>query len=208
VSLTSPGSIPRGWYPDPGGERQWRVWTGEQWSEMTRPYGEPASPAATLVENLPLLRALHRVARYGVVALFAGLGIVVSVLAHWPGTAHPTSSVVAATGLDAGLALLIIGTVSYAVGVRALVGRWTLVAIVPGVNVIALSGLVQERLIGRFMMRRMVSEALLLALFAAQGHAQPWLGIVPAYVALNHLISVQSLTARLAGTATPPASAP
>jgi hypothetical protein len=208
VSLTSPGSVPRGWYPDPGGERQWRVWTGEQWSEMTRPYGEPAQPVTSLVESLPLLRALHRLARYGIVALFAGLGIVVSFLAHWPGTAHPTSLVVAMTGFDAGLALLIIGSVSYAVCVRELIGRWTLVALVPGVNVVAASGLVQQRLVDRFMVRRMVSEAALLALFAVQGHAQPWLGIVPAYVALNHLLSVQTLSSRLAGAATTAPGAP
>src|SRR5271155_4319368 len=70
VSLSS-APVPSGWYPDPSGARQWRVWTGTQWSELTRPYGEVA-PAPSIATDLSLIQALHRLVRYGA----PGLGVV------------------------------------------------------------------------------------------------------------------------------------
>ncbi len=207
MSLTSPGSAPPGWYPDPGGQRQWRVWTGTLWSEMTRPYGEPIEPTS-LVGSLPLINALHRLVRYGIVATFGGLGLVVSVLAHWPGTSQPTAALVAATLCDTGAALVIIGSVCYAFAVRALEGRWTAVAFVPGLNMLAASGLVTSRIGGRSALRRVVAEAVLLGLFIAQSHAHPWLGVAPALVALDHARWTQALVERLTGRAIPQPAAP
>jgi len=85
MSLPTSRGVPPGWYPDPGGARQWRVWTGTTWSELTRPYGAPVLEVP-LSSSLGLVNSLHRLTRYGVVDLYAGIGLIVSMLAHWPGT--------------------------------------------------------------------------------------------------------------------------
>src|SRR5271156_4433898 len=77
VSLTSSSTVPPGWYPDPGGARQWRVWTGSTWSELTRPYGPATAPAAApatpgVASSLALIDGLNRLVRYGTLALFTG----------------------------------------------------------------------------------------------------------------------------------------
>ena len=198
MSLTPTDSSPPGWYPDPSGERQWRVWSGTRWSNVTRPYGDPVAPVS-LAASLDAVRALHRLVRYGVVAVFAGLGLVVSVLAHWPGTAHPIGEPIAAVLSDTGVALFAIGTACYAFALRALQGRWTLVAFVPGANVVALSGLLTQRVGGRSPLVRVTSEVVLLALFVSQSHTQVWLGIAPALVALDHARWSDALATRLSG---------
>ena len=198
MSLSSPDSPPPGWYPDPSGDRQWRVWSGTRWSNLTRPFGEPVVPTS-LATSLEAVRALHRLVRYGVVAVFAGLGLVVSVLAHWPGTAHPMGEPLAAILSDTGVALFAIGTACYAFALRALKGRWTFAAFVPGVNVVVLSGLMTQRVGGRSPLVRVTSEIILLALFVAQSHAQVWLGVAPALVALDHARWSDALATRLSG---------
>lgn len=67
MSSPSPSTVPPGWYPDPSGERQWRVWTGMQWSDLTRPYR--ASAATSVANDLALITALHRLVRYGIVGV-------------------------------------------------------------------------------------------------------------------------------------------
>ena len=202
MSVTSADSPPPGWYPDPGGERQWRVWSGERWSNLTRPYGEASRPS--LAASLDAVQALHRLVRYGVVALFAGLGLVVSVLAHWPGTAHPMGQSLATVLSYGGVALFAFGTVCYAFALRALEGRWTIFAFVPGVNIVALSGLMTLRVGGRSPLVRVTSEIVLLTLFVAQSHSQVWLGIAPALVALDHARWSDALARRMSGpTLTP-----
>jgi hypothetical protein len=211
VSLTSPSTVPPGWYPDPSGARQWRVWTGSTWSELTRPYGAaaPAAPAVappSTSSSLELIDAINRVVRYGIAALFVGLGLVVSVLAHWPGTAHPTPLWFAMAALDTGIGLLAIGSACYAVAARTLQGRWTLEALVPGVNVVIVSALVTQRLGGRSPLWRVASETILVAIYVTQSHADPWLGIAPALVALDHMRWTGALLDRLVATPATPAA--
>ena len=202
MSLTPSNTIPPGWYPDPGGARQWRVWTGTTWSELTRPYGEPvvATPVAV---SLPLIDALHRLLRYGIVAFFAGLGLVVNVLAHWPGTAKPTPFWFASTALELGIGLLLIGSLCFSFAARQLEGHWTIEAFLPGINVLVVSGLVTQRLGGRSPLWRVVTETVLLALFIGQSHTELWLGVAPALVTLDHMRWTSALVDRLAG---PPAT--
>ena len=188
TSATSPA--PPGWYPDPGGERQWRVWTGTEWSDTTRPYDAPRAATATYGSAPAYLR------RYGVVSLFAGLGLLVSVLAHWPGTAHPSPAWFALAASDLAIGLLTLGSVLYALGARALLGRWTPMAFVPGVNVLFVSGLLGEVLEGRWPARRVVAEAVILTLFVAGAHAQAWLAVAPVLVGLTHLGALGALDAR------------
>ncbi|MDE3064376.1 MAG: hypothetical protein KGJ36_01745 [Acidobacteriota bacterium] len=197
--MTSPPEpVPSGWYPDPGGERQWRVWTGREWSSATRPYGERATPGAA-VESLHLVTAVHRLVRYGVVAVFAGLGLLVSVAAHWPGSAHPMDAGVATTLLSAALAMLAIGVVTYALAGRELVGRWAPSLLVPGVNVLVVSTLVSSHLGERGALRRMGVDAALLALFVLQSGAHPYLAVIPAMVTFDLTTALERLGHQLVG---------
>ena len=203
MSLSAPGFVPPGWYPDPGGGRQWRAWNGTTWSDLTRPYGA-ATTTSTPGDSLALVQALDRLVRYGVGAIFAGLGLVVSVLAHWPGTAQPVPTWFAITFSNAGVAMLFMGSVLFAFAARALDGRWSAGALVPGLNVVVVAGLVHHRLSGRSPWRRVATETLLLAFFVTQSHLHPWLGVIPMVVALEHLVSTRALLEQVCG---PPASA-
>lgn len=197
VSLTPPSTVPPGWYPDPSGARQWRVWTGTGWSELTRAYGEPVASTSVL-SSLPLIDALHRLLRYGIVTFFAGLGLVVNVLAHWPGTAKPTPLWFASTALDIGIGLLVVGSLCFSFAARQLEGHWTIESFLPGINVLVVSGLVTQRLGGRSPLWRVVTETVLLALFIGQSHSELWLGVAPALVALDHVRWTSALVDRLA----------
>ena len=182
-------SVPPGWYPDPAGARQWRVWTGVQWSQVTRSYGDPVTtlartPMPSIVDDLSLIQALHRLVRFGIVGDFAGMAVIVSVVAHWPGTAHPTPQWFALTAIDVGIALVLVGTALFAVAAKELVGAWTPWAFLPGINLLVVNGLVTKRL-GAKPVRRVASEAVLMALFISQFHAEPWLAIAPVVVAVG-----------------------
>ena len=124
--MTSPTTnpAPPGWYPDPAGERQWRVWTGRDWSVVTRSY-DPEQPSPPIAESLGLVTATQRLVRYGVATVFAGLGLVVSVADHGRGSAHPIDTTLATTLLALAVALIVLGTAGYAFAGRELAGRWT-----------------------------------------------------------------------------------
>jgi hypothetical protein len=179
----SPTPVPSGWYPDPSGERQWRVWTGRDWSELTRPYGELA-PTPNIAADLPLIQALHRLVRYGIAGDFAGMSILVSVLAHWPGTAHPVSEWFAVAACNVAVALVLIGSACFAFAARELEGHWTPWAFIPGVNLFAVNAIVTKRL-GGHPLRRVGAEAVLMVLFVVQFHAEAWLCVAPAIVAVG-----------------------
>jgi hypothetical protein len=196
VSIQSPSTIPPGWYPDPGGVRQWRVWTGVMWSELTRPYGD-RSQSPSIVGSLELIGALRRLTKYGIVATFAGLGLLVNALAHWPGTHQPTPLWFAMTASDVGVALLVAGWVAYALAVRELEGRWTPFAFLPGVNVFVASGLVTERLSARSPTRRILTELLFVAIFVGADHTDPWLGAILGLAALSQMQWTNSLIEQL-----------
>ena len=188
--------VPPGWYPDPGGSRSWRVWNGHDWTEVTRPFGERITATGSLV----VLPALHRLARVGVVAFFAGLGLLVSALAHWPGSATPSTRWFALIATDLATALLIFASVLYALSARALGGRRALAA-VPVFNVWYLSVLVDTRLRGPVVARqRVLGEVILLALFVLASHLQPWLAVAPAFVAFQHVSNLGELQERLSGS--------
>jgi hypothetical protein len=157
------------------------VWTGTQWSEATRPYGEPEK-TTRFATNLVLAQTMRRVLHAGVVGVVGGLALLVSVLAHWTGTAHPAPRWFLLIALDVAVALLIIGSVVCAFAVKELKGRWSLEAFLPGVNLFFASALVARRL-GRNQSWRVLSEVILLVLFVISLHADPWLAIGPMIVA-------------------------
>ena len=181
MSFQALSTVPPGWYPDPSGSRQWRVWTGTQWSEATRPYGEPEEPTR-VVANLMLAQTMRRVLRSGIVGVVGGLGLLVSALAHWTGTAHPAPRWFLLSALDVAVALLVIGSAVCAFGVKELKGKWSLEAFLPGVNLFFASALVAKRL-GRNQSWRVLSEVVLLVLFVMSLHADLWLAIGPMIVA-------------------------
>jgi len=199
VSLSSPYDVPPGWYPDPSGARQWRVWTGATWSEVTRPYGENgAAIAPRFATSLPLVLALRRVLSIGIVGVLGGLGLLVSVLAHWPGTAHPTPEWFAVVATGVASLFLVVGSVVCAFGVKELEGRWSLEAVIPGVNLFVASVLVTRRL-GSRRMWRIVSEVILLAIFVVSSRNDLWLCAGPVIVAYIESTWFNALIERLSG---------
>lgn len=201
----STAPVPSGWYPDPSGARQWRVWTGTQWSELTRPYGNEA-PAPSIVPDLSLIQALHRLVRYGIAGDFAGISILVSVQAHWPGTAHPVSEWFAVAACNVALALVLVGSACFAFAARELEGHWTPWALIPGVNLFAVNAVVTQRLGGQ-PLRRVGAEAVLMALFVVQFHAEPWLCVAPVIVAVGQSRWITTLIDHLLISSAPTSSA-
>jgi Protein of unknown function (DUF2510) len=173
MSLPSSSTTPPGWYPDPSGERKWRVWTGTSWSELTRPYGELASNDS-IAPSLGLIQALSRLTRYGVLAVFAGLGLMVNLLQHWPNTKHPVPMWFAVTASNTAIAMFIIGTLCFAFALKELEGKWTVASFIPLVNVMVTSSLIAERL-GSKGLRRAFAETLLIAIYIVQSKTQPWI---------------------------------
>lgn len=200
MSLSTSTDVPPGWYPDPSGSRQWRVWTGAAWSELTRPYGD-AVETPRFATNLALVQALRRVLGAGVVGVVGGLGLLVGVLAHWPGTAHPAPEWFALAASNTAVALLFVGTVVCAFGVKELKGHWSLDAFLPGVNLFIASALVTQRL-GRLRAWRVVSEVVLLVVFAMSSRNDLWLFGGPMIVAYVETSWIGALIDQLNGPST------
>ncbi len=198
--MTSPATSPAppGWYPDPAGERQWRVWTGRDWSVVTRSY-DPEQPSAPIAESLGLVTATQRLVRYGVATVFAGLGLVVSVADHWPGTAHPINATLATTLLTVAVALIVLGTAGYAFAGRELAGRWSPILVVPGVNVIVVSSMISRRLGEVGPLRRAAANVALLALYVLESRNYPYLALLPALVSLDLMTSLTRMRSQLLG---------
>jgi hypothetical protein len=199
VSTSATNPIPPGWYPDPGGAREWRVWTGTAWSQVTRPYGEPVD-TPRLATSFSLLLALRRVQNVGIVGVLGGLGLLVSVLAHWPGTAHPTPEWFAIVASTVAVAFLAVGTAACAFGVKELEGRWSLAAFAPGVNLFIASALVNRRL-GIRPAWRIISELALLVVFVLSSRDDLWLCVGPVIVAYLESTWFSALIDRLSGRA-------
>jgi hypothetical protein len=164
---------------------------------VTRPYGDTKTPAR-LGANLSLVQALGRVWSVGVVGVVGGLGLLVSVLAHWPGTAHPTPEWFAQVASSTTVAMLAIGSLVCAFGARELRGHWSIDAFIPGVNFLLVSALVAQRL-GRQSFVRNVADVVLLTAFAASSHADVWLGLAPMIVAFTQTLWVSALLDQLKG---------
>ncbi|MHB2029412.1 MAG: DUF2510 domain-containing protein [Acidimicrobiales bacterium] len=202
MSTTSSQMVPPGWYPDPAGSRQWRVWTGEKWSEMTKPYGETRANTS-LVVNVSLAQSLRRTATFGVLGVIGGIGLLVSVTSHWPGTVAPTSTWFAYVASGVAIALLVIGSVVSTFAVYDLRGRWTIDAFVPVVNLFVVSSLVSTRL-GRPAALRLGSDVILLVVFALSSHANVWLGVAPVIVAFSQSMWIHALIDQLIGAQSTP----
>jgi hypothetical protein len=197
--MPEPTRVPPGWYPDPTGERQWRVWTGSMWSTTTRSFDTPTAPATRRVAEA---LAAHRLERYGVGGVCAGLGLAVGVAAHWPGTGHPINATLASALMSLAIALLAVGTASYALCGRDLLGRWVWPLVVPGVNVAAVSSLVARRLGDPGPGRRALIDVVAATAYVLLYRHYPVLAVVPALVAADLALTLSRLDP---GAAPPPA---
>lgn len=201
--MLSTSEVPMGWYPDPSGERQWRWWTGSAWTASTIPYGEPET-AVSIVSDIALIQALHRLVRYGIAMFFIGLATLVSVQAHWPGSAKPVSETFAVTLSNVAVALVLFGSVCFAFAARELEGRWAWWAYVPVLNLFVVLSVVTRRLGGR-PLQRVGADVFLLVLFVVQFHDETWLCIAPVILAVGESTWVAALIEKLlsAPSATP-----
>ena len=200
----STAQVPAGWYPDPTGARQWRVWNGAAWSNVTRPYGEAsATPAPTHlgIDELATLGALRRLTQVGILAYYTGFAFLSSLIGHWPGRIHPVSPRFASAAAGAAIGLVLIGAIAFAASVRALRGRWTLDAVIPVVNTFAAAWWMSLRLDLGNALPRLVVDALLTAGFVLLCPTQPWVGVALASVAFNQLARTYALIDRLSGPA-------
>jgi len=142
------------------------------------------APAPSIATDLSLIQAHHRLVRYGIAGDFAGISILVSVLAHWPGTAHPVSQTFAVAACNVAVALLVVGSACFAFAARELEGHCTAWAFIPGVNLFAVNVIVTQRLGGQ-PLRRVGAEVVLMVLFVVQFHSELWLCVAPAAVAVG-----------------------
>jgi hypothetical protein len=122
-------------------------------------------------------------------------------LAHWPGTAHPVPQWFALAASQLAVALLLVGTIVCAFGVRELEGRWSFGAFVPGVNFFIASALVTQRL-GRLRAWRLFSEVTLLVVFALSAGGDLWLFVGPMVVAYVETMWFATLIDQLSGSST------
>ena len=193
--MLSTSEIPMGWYPDPSGERQWRWWTGGAWAASTIPYGDPAPPVS-IVSDIALIQALHRLVRYGIAMFFIGLATLVSVQAHWPGSARPVSETFAVTLSNVAVALVLFGSVCFAFAARELEGRWKWWAFVPVLNLFVVLSVVTRRLGGR-PLQRVGADVFLLVLFVVQFHHEMWLCVAPVILTVGESTWVAALIEKL-----------
>ncbi len=184
-----------GWYPDPSGERQWRWWSGDAWTASTIPYGEPVAPPSG-VSDIALIQALHRLVRYAIAMFFVGLAIIVSVQAHWPGSARPVSETFAVTSANIAVAVVLFGSVCFAFAARELEGHWRWWAFVPVLNLFGVLSIVTRRLGGR-PLQRVGADVFLLVIFVLQYHHEMWLCVAPVILAVGESTWVAALIEKL-----------
>ena len=117
---------PAGWYPDPAGSAGWRVWTGSDWSSMTRPFDGPFGPARRPrkgPDGFEWWAALANWHHLGVPALGLGASLLFNVANVW----NSTQSDARTRELDAiavaGLALVVFGHLLANRALRALAPR-------------------------------------------------------------------------------------
>jgi len=176
-------SVPPGWYPDPSGEKQWRVWNGKEWSDITRAY---VPLTATPFLSVDQIRVLYGLRRYGIFSFFSGSGMILGLVHYWPGSLHPVPWWFTNLYVALGAALLLLGYASFARAALLLEESTTYSAYVPLVNVVFVTLLCQHRLQNPFLRRVVMSEASLFVIAVAGIGISPWLIVIPAMLCAQH----------------------
>jgi hypothetical protein len=141
--------------------------------------------------------SLRLLCPWGITALYGGLGLLLTSVAHWPGTHQPMPHAVAIASASLALLLLLLGTLSFAFTERALQGHWTLDACIPGLNALGVEVLLTRRLGLPSATWRLGVEAVMLALIIVQFHVSPWLGAGLVLLALGHVARATVAIAQL-----------
>lgn len=141
MSEAASESPPKGWYPDPTGAPQWRIWNGTTWSEHVRDF---TSPAPSLATSLEAIRATAMLERGGAACFFAGIGLLIDVHHHHAALVARGAALYG-TLLTAGLLLLFLGHLSFARAGAAIAPRERWPAVVPILNAIVWPGWACER---------------------------------------------------------------
>jgi hypothetical protein len=132
---------PKGWYPDPTGAPQWRIWNGTTWSEHVRGFSAPVPP---LVSALEAVRATATLERGGAASFFAGAALLIDAAHHHAGLVARSANLYA-TIVVVGLALAVFGHVAFARAGATIAGHHRWLAAVPVLNVLMWAGWACER---------------------------------------------------------------
>ena len=133
---------PSGWYPDPSGAREWRVWNGREWSEAKRPFGDEPIATAALLE---VITAQNALCRYGVVAYYGGLGLLIDAYHHRPAVDAATSWTTFTVLITLALGAALIGHLAFTRATATLMDHATGAAGMPIINVVQWSRLAFAR---------------------------------------------------------------
>ena len=123
---------PAGWYPDPTGERAWRVWNGRDWSHVTTSFGEEPIATSKLLE---VIRAQNALCRYGVISYYGGLGLLIDAYHHRPSVDASMTWFSFDVLCTLALALTLIGHLAFTRATATLMDRPGPIAGVPAFNV-------------------------------------------------------------------------
>jgi hypothetical protein len=195
--MTTPPSpvVPPGWYPDPAGERRWRVWTGTAWSDLTRPYGDRPI-RHSIVSSLGAIDGLGRVLRTGIFGVLGGLALLVGTVAYGPSHYGRHGSPFDPIALTCAVTMILAGSLSYTHASEELGLRPRWLSYVPLVNLLTTTALVTRRLGGRPGVR-LAGILVISLLYATRLAGDPWLIIAPALVALDQYRWTAALRAEL-----------
>ena len=179
-------TTPSGWYPDPSGQPQWRVWTGSQWSTITRPYGtsRPSTPA--LLVSLNQIRSLARARYFAPFGYFAGLNLLVSIIGNWPSGPHPLTHPWLLPLLGASAFFIIMAWAISAQAVRSFQESWTFWALLPVGNQFVLTALLRKRLLGP-LARTSSGDLVGIVMWMIVATSTPLAGIITALIAFGQV---------------------
>ncbi len=180
---------PSGWYPDPSGQPQWRVWTGSQWSTMTRPYGTSRPSTPEILASLNQFRSLARARYFAPLGYFTGLNLLVSIIGNWPSGPHPLAHLWLLPLLGACAFFLIMAWVICAQAVRSFQESWTFWALLPVGNLFVLSGLLRKRLLGP-LARSSSGDLVGIGMWIIVATSTPLAGIITALIAFGQVLLI------------------
>ncbi len=182
----STAPAPSGWYPDPSGQDQWRVWTGLQWSNVTRPFHSGRASAREVLASLDRVRSIARVRYLAPLGYFTGLNLLASILTNWPTGSNPFSKFWLLPLLGMVVFCLVMAWAITAQAVRSFQSHWTFWALLPIGNLLVLMGLLRRELLGNTAHSTM-NDAVGMAMWMIVVTTTPFAGIITALIAFAQI---------------------
>lgn len=178
-------TTPSGWYPDPSGQPQWRVWTGNKWSSVVRAYRSEGAAPRTILSTLDRVRSIARARYIGPLGYLGGINLLASILTHWPSSSAPFADPWLLPLLGLFTFSFVMAWAITAQAVRSFQDNWTFWALVPLGNLLILTGLLRRELLGG-VSRPLTSDLLGLIMWAIVVTSSPVAGAITALMALAH----------------------